>query len=188
MQICCLIKQLTEFCACGSRYFGPAGPTFFSLVGKEGKSTPRGKGTLSNGSPSPLEPPTLRNDQKGASAPFWISPQRRLVHSDVAAGPTLHGIVCRDARMGERSLQEGIQRGPEGPSLVGGERCRRGGIRTAQPLAALPLRAAASSLRGLPPSPVGVFAFFWRCCQKKVAPAGAKLLLDKSGQSCIIRI
>ena len=65
----CLI---TEFRACGGGGgggFAPAGATFFSLVGKEGKSTPRGKGTLSTGSPSPLEPPTLRNDQRGAEAP-----------------------------------------------------------------------------------------------------------------------
>ena len=44
------IKREQEFRSCGSdesRSFGPAGPTFFSLVGKEGKSTPRGKGTHS---------------------------------------------------------------------------------------------------------------------------------------------
>ena len=67
-----LLYTIETFCQVAlneSRDFAPAGATFFSLVGKEGKSTPRGKGTLSNGSPSPLEPPTLRNDQRGAEAP-----------------------------------------------------------------------------------------------------------------------
>ena len=45
-----LLYTIETFCQVAlneSRDFAPAGATFFSLVGKEGKSTPRGKGTHS---------------------------------------------------------------------------------------------------------------------------------------------
>ena len=50
----------------------PRTPTFFSLVGKEGKSTHRG-GTLSMGS-LPYEP-HLRDDTKGGACPPLDNPQ-----------------------------------------------------------------------------------------------------------------
>ena len=55
----------------GSRAFPARTRAYFSLVGKVGKSTPR-RGTLSIVSPS-WEPPPATT-QKGAPAPFWISP------------------------------------------------------------------------------------------------------------------
>ena len=51
----------------GSRGFHPRTPTYFSLVGKVGKSTHRG-GTLSMGS-LPYEPHP-RDDTKGATPPL----------------------------------------------------------------------------------------------------------------------
>ena len=64
----------------------------------------------------------------------------------------------RDAarRRAPRESRGNPKGAPQGPSLVEGEEVQEKGAFE------------------LPPSPAGAFAFFWRCCQKKVAPAGAK--------------
>ena len=152
-----------------SRDFAPAGATragvsllrerpSFPSWEKKAKARQGGRGPFRLGPLPPWNPQPSATTKGGLRPPVWISPQRRLVRSDIAARapdtPRYRAAKSERTSLlfarrpnGRAHTLGGIQRGPEGPSLVGGERCRRGGIRIA-------------------PSPAGAFAYFCRCWQK----------------------
>ena len=150
--LCCLI---TEFRACGGgggRGFAPAGATFFSLVGKEGKSTPRGKGTLSNGSPSPLEPPTLRNDQRGAEAPRLDFPAEAACPFGHCRPRARHSTVSRgEVRTDEHTILGESKGAPKGPLWSEGRGAGEGAFELPPLLPALLLTFAAAGKSKSPP-------------------------------------
>ena len=161
-----LLYTIETFCQVAlneSRDFAPAGATFFSLVGKEGKSTPRGKGTLSTGSPSPLEPPTLRNDQRGAEAPRLDFPaeaarpfgRRRRTRRSAAlcvAMPEWASQFFARRPNGRALAPGGIQRwAPQGPLWSEGRGAGEGAFELPPLLPALLLTFAAAGKSKSPP-------------------------------------
>ena len=169
-----------------SRSFGPAGPTFFSFAGKEGKSAPEGRKTLSSGFSSPLDSPLFLNDQGGPTGPPLDPPFGK--GSSVRTSPThspLRGIVrrrcpngraysLRDVRTDEHTILGESKGAPKGPLWSEGRGAGEGAFELPPLLPALLLTfAAAGKSKSRPQA---------RNSCPRLMP------LDKSAPSCIIRI